>query len=317
MREGEGPELPEHLKESLSSVEAYEQQVRREFQITDYARKLQIPQESMETNPTVYRYVSVLRDADAASERLGRYEAIRPVLEEGSLAAERTGQASLLYAAEKMILEEGFPMWDQARRIDLDPERGGYSLTGLLDRAGAPYGLEVDVSEGWEEQQDYNVLVLGKPFRPQPEPAAGLWTGAPFTTAGEEPWQREGDRFHEWYWPDWPNERHDPEHLRALAEEATRHGIHPRPRVDPVMHTLLTGLLYGRRLVEETQDVDGLPPALGLMPPAHERLARVAPLNGLAVAVLEDAVRPGSLTPARFATVLEPVVKLYALIIKK
>jgi hypothetical protein len=145
-----------------------------------------------------------------------------------------------------------------------------------------------------------------------------LWTGAPFTTAAIEPWRRDGDRFHEWYWPDWPNERHDPEHLRALAREANQQGVDPdRPRTDSVMHTLLTGLVYGRQLVEVTEKLHGLPPAPGLRPSAHERLARVAPLNRLAVAVLEDAVRPGSMTSTRVETELVSVTRPYGLTITR
>jgi hypothetical protein len=68
------PDIPDHLQESVRSAAAYEQDVRREFQISDYARKRQIPEVSMQTNATVRRYVTVLRDADAATDRLGRDE---------------------------------------------------------------------------------------------------------------------------------------------------------------------------------------------------------------------------------------------------
>lgn len=320
MGESDVPQIPDHLKEDVLSVEAYEQQVRRVFQISDYARKLQIPQESMETNPTVYRYVSVLRDADAAAERLGRYEMRQPIFENDPWAEQKLDQATLLYAAEVMILEEGFGgdvgggVDLRPKQIHLDPIRGVSSLTGKLDRVGEAYGLRVDVPEGWREQ----FWLSEEPFPALPQPAGGLWTGAPFTTAGEEPWRREGDRFHEWYWPDWPNERHDPEHLRVLAQEARRRGVDPeRPRTDPVMHTLLTGLVYGRQLVADTERVQGLPPAPGLRPPAHERLARAAPLNRLAVGVLEDAVRPGSLSRARVEAALGAVAKPYGLVVTR
>lgn len=320
MEEGELPEIPRHLKDSVLSAEAYEQQTRREFQITDYARKLQIPEESMGTKAIVYRYVSVVRDADAAAERLGRFEMREAIFANEPEAEEKLNQAALLYGAEVMILEEGFGgNWGggvdlRPKQIHLDPIRGVSSLTGKLDRVGEPYGVRVDVPEGWREQ----FWLSEEPFPPLPQPAGGLWTGAPFTTAGEEPWRREGDRFHEWYWPDWPNERHDPEHLRVLAQEAQRHGVTPeRPRTDPVMHTLLTGLVYGRQLAGETEQLHGLPPAPGLQPPAHERLARVAPLNRLAVGVLEDAVRPGSLSPARVEATLAAVAKPYGLVVTR
>src|SRR5215217_5428090 len=102
------PHIPEYLQESGRSAEAYEQDARRDFQISDYARKRQIPEVSMQTNETVRRYVAVLRDADAARVRLGRFEATDFVKHADPMAHERMGQASLLYAAEEMILEEGF-----------------------------------------------------------------------------------------------------------------------------------------------------------------------------------------------------------------
>ena len=96
-----------------------------------------------------------------------------------------------------------------------------------------------------------------------------------------------------------------------LGEEATRQGIDPhRPATDPVMHTLLTGIVYGRQLVTETEELSDLPPAPGMTPPAQERLRRVAPLNRLAVGLLEDAVRPGAMTSGAELT---PVLRTYGL----
>jgi hypothetical protein len=74
MPKGEIPEIPRYLQESVRSAAAYEQDARRDFQISDYARKRQIPEVSMQTNETVRRYVTVLRDVDAAAVRLGRFE---------------------------------------------------------------------------------------------------------------------------------------------------------------------------------------------------------------------------------------------------
>src|SRR5512144_2395397 len=102
------PEIPQDLIDSVTSVAAYEQQERRAFQIGDYAWKLQIPKESMAANETVRRYMSVLRDADAARERLVRSEAMDPVIPRESPLRVQTNAAARLYAAEKMILEEGF-----------------------------------------------------------------------------------------------------------------------------------------------------------------------------------------------------------------
>src|SRR3954447_192581 len=320
MPKGEVPEIPSYLQESVSSAEAYEQDARREFQIKDYARKRQIPEVSMQTNETVRRYVTVLRDTDAARERLGRFEATDFVKESDPVAHERMGQASLLYAAERVILEEGFQAHLAggvdlpARPIDIDPVRGD-SITRRLSEVAQPFGLSVDVPEGWEDEYEHAIWTGAvKSVRPTPPPVEGLWTGAPFTSGQEEPWQRADGRNHLWYWPDWPNERHDREHLQALGEEATRQGVDPdQPQTDPVMHTLLTGILYGRQLVAETEDLEGLPPAPGMTPSAQERLRRVAPLNRLAVEVLEDGVHPGTMTREHFAVGLVPVLGSYGL----
>ena len=126
----ERPAIPDHLQESVRSAEAYEQDARRDFQISDYARRRQIPEISMQTNETVWRYVTVLRDADAAQVRLGRFETREFVKDADPVAHERMGQASLLYAAERTILEEGFQSHLAGgvdlpvRPIDLDPIRG-------------------------------------------------------------------------------------------------------------------------------------------------------------------------------------------------
>src|SRR5688572_11594096 len=130
MPDPERPVIPAHLQESVRSAAAYEQDARRDFQISDYARKRQIPESSMQTNETVRRYVTVLRDADAAQVRLGRFETREFVKAAGSVAYERVSQASLLYAAERTILEEGFQSHLAGgvdlpvRPIDLDPKRG-------------------------------------------------------------------------------------------------------------------------------------------------------------------------------------------------
>jgi hypothetical protein len=161
------------------------------------------------------------------------------------------------------------------------------------------------------------IMQGSEPFRPTPDPVEGVWTGAPFTAGQPEPWRRADGRDDLWYWPDWPNERHDREHLQALGDEATRQGIDPaRPAADPVVHTLLTGIVYGRALIEETEQLEGLPPAPGMTPTAQERLGRVAPLNRLAVEVLEDGVHPGTMTREHFAVGLVPVLETYGLHLK-
>src|SRR5215213_7177741 len=108
MSKGEIPKIPEYLQESVRSTEAYEQDARRDFQISDYARKRQIPESSMQTNETVRRYVTVLLDA-----------------------------------AERVILEEGFQAHMAGgvdlpvRPIDIDPGCGD-SITRRLDRVAQP-----------------------------------------------------------------------------------------------------------------------------------------------------------------------------------
>src|SRR4051794_12528201 len=205
MTRGELPEIPHDLQESVRSAEAYEQDVRRDFQISDYARKRQIPESSME-NATVRRFVTVLRDADAAKDRLGRFEATEFVKETDPLAYERMGQASLLYAAEVTILEEGFQaslpgdVVLDARPIDIDPKRGN-SLTKRLDRVGKPFGVSVAVPEGWSRRRSIAIMEGRERYRPTPPPVEGVWIGAPFTTAQEEPWRRQDGRDHLWYWP--------------------------------------------------------------------------------------------------------------------
>jgi hypothetical protein len=320
MSERESPEIPQHLQEGIRSAEAYEQDERREFQVREYARKLQIPETSLDTNAAVQRYVEVLRDADAARTRLGRHEGKDVLVVADAAVRQRVSQASLLYAAEKMVLEEGFQAHLAegvdlpVRPIDLDPIRSG-SLTRLLGRAGRPFGVSVSVPETWyDEGQEALLRGDASSYRPQPPTVEGLWTGAPFTTGQDEPWRRPDGRDHQWYWPDWPNERHDPEHLKAMADEATRLGIDQgRPKSDPVIHTVLTGIVYGRQLVAATTNIRDLPPAPGMIPSAQERLRRVTALNRLAVGVLEDAVRPGSMTRERFAKDLAPVVSTYKL----
>jgi hypothetical protein len=316
----ERPVIPEYLKESVRSAEAYEQDARRDFQISDYARKNQIPETSMQTNEAVRRYVTVLRDADAAQVRLERFEATAFGKTAEPLVQARIAQASSLYAAERTILEEGFQAHLDggvdlpANPIDLDPWRGD-SITTRLDEAAKPYGLFVDVPQGWRRKRSEDIMSgVAKSYRPMPDPVEGIWTGAPLTTGQPEPWQRADGRHDLWYRPDWPNERHDREHLQALGQEATRQGLDPeRPRTDPVVHTLLTGIVYGRQLVAQTEQLEGLPPAPGMTPPAQERLRRVAPLNRLAVGILEDAVRPGAMTRERVAVELAPVLDTYGL----
>jgi hypothetical protein len=251
-----------------------------------------------------------LRDAHALRDlflpnRIERLTTDKSVLQ-------RTSQVSALHEVEEQILKDGF----RGQHVDLDVSFDNTTtLTRLFGIVLQYYGLKVFVPKHMREQElhDLDLRWAGKPYHfRSTHKAAGLWTGGQESAWPEGPWQKSERSF--WSSADKPNERHDPEHLQALAVEATGHGVDPdRPRTDPVMHALLTGLVYGRQLVDETQHLQALPPAPGLMPPAQERLARVAPLNRLAVAVLEDAIHPGSLTRVHVVAELSPVVRAYGL----
>jgi len=284
---------------------------------------MRIQPEAFERNPTVNHFVTVVRDALAARERLssvGSREAREVIKARAPIAATRLGQASNLYKVEATILEEGFYGREGLRGwhgqpVDID-RLGHHSITRPLDRALEPYGFAVAPQEGWANL-NHQVFLQDRPSYTEPEPVAGVWTGAPVTTAGEEPWQIDGDWSSHWYWADMPGERQDPEHHADLAVEARRHGLPAdAARDDLVAHTLLSTLVYGRQLVEETRRPEVLPPAPGLSPSAQDRLARVAPLNRLAVAMVEDVFRPGHLTVERFVAELEPVIGPAGLVVR-
>ena len=304
------------MVDSVTSVEAHEQETRREYQIRDRARVLQIPLENFESDAAIHQYVSILRDIKAAAERvsplLKRAEnrAGRPLVSDGSPERTRLGQAHHLYEGAALILEEGFASVDGLRRVETIPDTIR-SITRYLDSAAKPLGLrvaEADPHAVWRD--DY------KPR--QPIPAEGVWTGGEFMPGGlEAPWDRGPNKDYEWFWPDEPNERHDPEHLRVLAEEARQYGFYPtQPEVDPKLHTLLSGLVYGKQIVDEVAVGRSLPPPPGLTPSADARLAQVSSLVGLALVAHEDALKPGSLTPERFNHELAPVIAAFDLRIK-
>src|SRR3954452_20978278 len=108
MKRGEVPAFPVDQKLGVRSLGAHEQEARRDYQIDNLARRLDIPRARLRENPTVQRYVSVMRDAEAASERLGTYSTKAFTREADPVAHKRTGQASLLYAVEGRMLAEGF-----------------------------------------------------------------------------------------------------------------------------------------------------------------------------------------------------------------
>src|SRR3954447_1413767 len=99
MKRGEVPDFSVNQKLGIRSLGAHEQEARRDYQIDKLARRLDIPRTRLRENPTVQRCVSVMRDADAASDRLGTFLTKAFMREADPVAHKRTGQASLLYVA--------------------------------------------------------------------------------------------------------------------------------------------------------------------------------------------------------------------------
>jgi hypothetical protein len=295
MSEEESSDIPQHLRDGLPSAEAYEQDARREYQIAETAWRLKIPRESLR-NMTVRRYVSVLRDLEAAHERLEWPEAEEFVTPEGSPREDRERQVRVLYMAGEMLMKDGFAN----HRADISQLKHWFD--GLAQR----YGAEVEYDR----------------VQPAPEPhrATGpLWTGrSADEPAPQVPWPTDVDESGQW-WDrfDLPNERHDREHLGQLAHEARRQMLRPDAAgSDPIAHGLLARLVHGRRLVVGTTALAGLPEAPGLTPSAQERLTRIAPLNRLAVAVLEEEFHPGRLSPSVVTGELNEVGRAYGLKIR-
>jgi hypothetical protein len=288
-------EVPRHLVESVPSAEAYEQGARREYQIAETAWRLKVPKDSL-SNVTVRRYVGVMRDLEAAHERLEWPEVEELVAPEGSTREDRERQVRVLYMAGEMLLKDGLG----TQRVDIS------QLKHWFDGLAGRYDAAVD----YDRTQS----------PPELRSASGpLWTGrSPHEPAPQAPWPAEGDERGTW-WDrfDLPNERHDREHLRQLADEARRQGLGgDLARVDPVAHGLLARLVHGRRLVAATTALVGLSEAPGLTPSAQVRLQRVAPLNRLAVAVLEGEFHPGRLSPSRVTGELKEVGRAYGLKIR-
>jgi len=180
------------------------------------------------------------------------------------------------------------------------------SFGATLDTVVRQYGLRI-----WESP-------WSDPGIPDPrliEPAE-LWTSSAQEPMPAPPWQHPQGKSG-WYWPDMPNERHDPEHMSALEHEAERHGIPGAlAGFDPATHVTLSALVYGRELVRQTEDLEGLPSAPGLTPPARLRLERIAGLNRLAVASIEETIHPGRLTADQVRVEVMPVLTPYGLPIR-
>ena len=214
-------------------------------------------------------------------------------------------QARGFYSLAERLLTDGLG------RGYLDEVAFGHTLDDLVRR----FGGEVEWGGQWPDHE------LTPPDR-------GLWLGDvtedDYPLTGRQSWDAEP--YEDWWTvPDASVERNDPEHLVALAEEARRQG---RPddefRGDPVLRSMitederrrdlaersmLTRLVYGRQLIEETTNLADLPPAPGMTPPAQERLTRVAPLMQLAVSVLEEEFHPGRLSPTEVTGQLQAIVQ--------
>lgn len=294
--EGEVP-IPEYLKESVPSAEGYKQGERRAYQIAETAWRLRIPKDSLH-NATVRRYVGVLHDLEAARERLEWPAGMEEAAPEGSAREDRENQVRVLYLAAHMLLTDG--LGDQ----QLDPAQFRHYFDDLARR----YGGEVSYDRAADRKH---------PDVEPPSASGSLWAGrARNEPAPQPPWHEAAGGQDGSWWDqiDLPSERHDREHLRALDAEARRQGLPAdRPTRDPVTHGWLSRLVDARRLAADTTDLAGLPAAPGLTPSATARLARIAPLTRLAVAVLEEEFHPGRLSPAQVTGELNEVGWAYGL----
>jgi hypothetical protein len=217
---------------------------------------------------------------------------LRKVVSSGTPLFAQLAQARRLYLAEKMLLSEGFEGGLAVR-----------SLGSILDDVVRRHGLQVWPSR-WVAEQ------IPDPRHIEP---TDIWTSTTHEPMPTPPWRHpQGESG--WYWPDMPNERHDPEHMSALQHEAERQGIPGAlAGFDPATHVTLSALVYGRELVRQTEELPRMPSAPGLVPSAHTRLQRVAGLNRLAVSSIEEAVRPGRITTDQIRDEVTPVLEPYGL----
>lgn len=290
MTEGEVPEIPQHLQESLPSAGAQEEAIRRDYQIREMAWRHRIPEASL-SNPTVHRYVSTLRDLDAALERN-----LQPSAEIDTPVPslnEEVVRARGIYSLAQLLLTDG------VGRGYLDEAELGHTVDQLVQRFAGKRAV-------WEHS---------RPHREPTPPSLGLWFGNvtedDYPLTGRESCTERYDGW--WVRPDATTERDDPEHRAALAEEARRQGwpddefhgdalarsmiTEDERRRDIEKRSLFSNVVYARQLASATTDLDALPPAPGMTPSAVDRLARVAPLMKLAVRTLEEPFHPGGLDP--------------------
>lgn len=292
MPERPTPDIPKHLRDSLPSAGAYEQGVRRDYQIQDLRYSLRIPKESFSQYLTVRSLVTTLRDTGAQVDRL-RWPDVNPVVERSSVTGERLTEARALYDVSRAILGHGFPATSWWGVPDVFRKK--------LDRLAYKRGYQVESDTSAER-------LVSMP--------SGLWVRQRYEDAPEEPWKRPNEPTR-WYWPDMPNERHDPEHLAALHTEANRQGV-PGDFVsfDPATHLLLTSMVYGRELVAHEERFQSLPEVPGLSPSAKERLAQAGVMNRLGLASLESVANPDLLTDEQFAAELEHITSPSGLVIR-
>jgi hypothetical protein len=285
MSEGDVPEIPQHLKESVQSADAYQGAIRRHFQIEVKAHDLGIPTESLQ-NPTVHRYVSVLRDLWAYSERLQ----FRRGTDAQATRHEALSSEGLLYRSAAILLEPG-PEDIASMRHHLEDFVRGHGVGG---------GVNMDRKRRFPA------------YHPKP---TGLWAAGEPDALPRPPWRRHhGQPESWWYRVAGPDEEQYPEHVAAVASEAQRQGISAEVAgSDSMVRARLSDLVHGRELPAEVTNLESLSEAPGLTPSPHERLRMVAPMVRLGVAAQEERFRSGSVTPDQITQALAPVLDHYAL----
>jgi len=299
MAERQRPEIPQHLKDSVRSAGAYEQDERRSFQSADKAWRLRIPQASLGSYEGVRRYVGVLRDLALTGERRGR----EPLVVYDALTAREQARHDMkwtvatLHGAASTVLEDGFlPHWRENTVADLQSQ---------LNDVAKRYGAQVKYGP-----------VAGIP---DSEPPRGAWTTTGMEAMPDVPWPDRERRWPGqsiwWYERDVAGERYDPEQLSRVGEEAKRQGLPEQVvQTDPVTHALLAELVHARDVAREVSAVENLWLPPGLAPSATKRLATAAPLTQLAVAALEEEFQPGTLAPELVIDTLATVGGAYGLL---
>jgi len=79
MSERDVPDIPQHLRESVTDADQYEIDALREYQIDHMRWRMRITPENFEANAAIRRYVTVRRDTEAMVDRL-RWQELRTVV---------------------------------------------------------------------------------------------------------------------------------------------------------------------------------------------------------------------------------------------